>query len=152
IQLVFELRYFVPEMGRNAHSERKTLTVVLEEFRDHGVVYPAAPLRPNTVDVLYGREQLLKQIAASLSPAGQSVLYFLEGLRQVGKTSMLHCLPAYLKPDIASCYVNLDSEWPDNNIYKHISNRVLRALDSGATATVAEAASAGAFLNFVGEV
>lgn len=80
-------------------------------FFDINVGYPVIALKPVENNRLYGRENLLRGLGNSFSSSGQTRIPFLEGVRHVGKTSILYFLAARLNGDLLPVYVNLDTTW-----------------------------------------
>jgi tetratricopeptide (TPR) repeat protein len=94
----------------------------LNPFIDITVDYPVVALRPEENKKLYGRENLLRTLRNSFSRSGQTRIPFLEGVRKVGKTSILYFLASRLPEDYLPIYVNLDTSW--TNLYGLLSLRI----------------------------
>lgn len=83
----------------------------LMPFIDISVDYPVVALRPEESNSLYGRENLLRTLRNSFTYSGQTRIPFLEGVRKVGKTSILYFLASRLTDAFLPVYVNLDTTW-----------------------------------------
>lgn len=107
-------------------------------FIDISVDYPVVALKPEENKKLYGRENLLRTLKNSFTRSGQTRIPFLEGVRKVGKTSILYFLADRLTDGFLPVYVNLDTTW--SNPYQLLAKRIgdeiavktgLEASDSG---------------------
>lgn len=98
----------------------------LVPFLDINVDYPVIALKPDENNKLYGRENLLRGLKNSFTRSGQTRIPFLEGVRKVGKTSILYFLAARLNGDLLPVYVNMDLTWenPFQLLAKRISDEV----------------------------
>jgi tetratricopeptide (TPR) repeat protein len=97
------------ELVEQTFSDQGTKLV---PFFDIDVDYPVIPLKPEENDRLYGRENLLRGLKNSFTRSGQTRIPFLEGVRKVGKTSILYFLAARLSSDdLLPVYVNLETTW-----------------------------------------
>ncbi|RME56010.1 hypothetical protein D6779_11415 [Candidatus Parcubacteria bacterium] len=94
----------------------------LMPFIDISVDYPVVALRPDESSKLFGRENLLRILKNSFTPSGQTRIPFLEGVRKVGKTSILYFLASRLADPFLSVYVNLDTTW--TNFYQLLAKRI----------------------------
>lgn len=107
----------------------------LMPFIDISVNYPVIPLNPAESNKLYGRENLLRTLKNSFAPSGPTRIPFLEGVRKVGKTSILYFLAARLTNAFLPVYVNMETTWvnPYQLLAKAITKEIaLRGrLDSG---------------------
>ncbi len=68
------------------------------------------PLAPREPALFQGRTDVLKKIAASFLGGEQHEKYFLDGIRRVGKTSLLNFLPLHLPPSIIPIPVNVEDD------------------------------------------
>jgi len=103
-----------------------------QPFFDISVEYPVIALKPQDNNKLYGRENLLRTLKNSFTASGQTRIPFLQGVRKVGKTSILYFLAARLPASFLPVYVNLDAAWsnPYQLLAKCVSREMLiRALD-----------------------
>lgn len=93
-------------------------------FVDISVNYPVLALSPAESPRLYGRENLLRTMMNSLTPSGQNVIPFLEGVRKVGKTSILYFLASRVSNSggLLPVYVNFDTEW--SNPFRLLASRI----------------------------
>jgi hypothetical protein len=66
------------------------------------------PLLPTEPGLFQGRDEVLQQIRDSFYGGMQRERYFLDGIRRVGKTSILNFLPASLPPTIMPVVVNME--------------------------------------------
>jgi tetratricopeptide (TPR) repeat protein len=94
----------------------------LMPFIDLSVDYPVVALRPEENNKLYGRENLLRTLKNSFTRSGQTRIPFLEGVRKVGKTSILYFLANRLTNSSLPVYVNLDTSW--TNPYQLLAKRI----------------------------
>lgn len=94
----------------------------LMPFIDISVDYPVIALRPEENSKLYGRENLLRILKNSFTRSGQTRIPFLEGVRKVGKTSILYFLASRLTAPFLPVYVNLDTTW--TNFYQLLAKRI----------------------------
>lgn len=94
----------------------------LMPFIDLSVDYPVVALRPEENNKLYGRENLLRTLKNSFTRSGQTRIPFLEGVRKVGKTSILYFLANRLTDSFLPVYVNLDTSW--DNPYQLLAKRI----------------------------
>lgn len=94
----------------------------LMPFIDLSVDYPVVALRPEENNKLYGRENLLRTLKNSFTHSGQTRIPFLEGVRKVGKTSILYFLANRLADSFLPVYVNLDTSW--DNPYQLLAKRI----------------------------
>ncbi len=94
----------------------------LMPFIDISVDYPVVALRPDENSKLYGRENLLRILKNSFTRSGQARIPFLEGVRKVGKTSILYFLASRLTDPFLPVYVNLDTTW--TNFYQLLAKRI----------------------------
>lgn len=94
----------------------------LVPFIDISVDYPVIALRPEENSKLYGRENLLRILKNSFTRSGQTRIPFLEGVRKVGKTSILYFLASRLTDAFLPVYVNLDTTW--TNLYQVLAKRI----------------------------
>jgi tetratricopeptide (TPR) repeat protein len=107
----------------------------LMPFIDISVDYPVIALQPGENNKLYGRENLLRTLKNSFNRSGQTRIPFLEGVRKVGKTSILYFLKNRLADSFLPVYVNLDTSWtnPYQLLAKEVSKTftVKRGLEFG---------------------
>jgi len=94
----------------------------LMPFIDISVDYPVIALRPDENNKLYGRENLLRILKNSFTRSGQTRIPFLEGVRKVGKTSILYFLASRLADPFLPVYINLDTTW--TNFYQLLAKRI----------------------------
>jgi tetratricopeptide (TPR) repeat protein len=94
----------------------------LVPFVDISVDYPVVALRPEESSKLYGRETLLRTLKNTFTRSGQTRIPFLEGVRKVGKTSILYFLANRLTDPILPVYINLDTTW--TNPYQLFAKRI----------------------------
>ena len=66
------------------------------------------PLKPTEPDLFQGRADLISKISNSFYGGVQRERFFLDGIRRVGKTSILNFLPVYLPDVVFPVPVNLD--------------------------------------------
>jgi hypothetical protein len=66
------------------------------------------PLTLSDADLFHGREDILKKIGNSFYGGKQRERYFLDGIRRVGKTSILNFLPAHLPEYVIPVRANLE--------------------------------------------
>jgi hypothetical protein len=66
------------------------------------------PLGPAEPELFHGRSTLLEQIRSSFSAGSQGERYFFDGIRRVGKTSLLNFLPSHLPPTVFPVLVSFD--------------------------------------------
>jgi hypothetical protein len=69
---------------------------------------PGKPLNPSDPSLFQGREDVLAQIKGSFYGGVQRERYFLDGIRRVGKTSILNFLPNHLPENLIPVRVNFD--------------------------------------------
>ncbi len=93
-------------------------------FLDINVDYPVIALKPDENNRLYGRENLLRGLKNSFTRTGQMRIPFLEGVRKVGKTSILYFLSDRLNGDLLAVYVNMDTTW--DNPYQLLASRIIK--------------------------
>ncbi|MGA2149234.1 MAG: NYN domain-containing protein [Bryobacteraceae bacterium] len=65
-------------------------------------------LDSKTSELFQGRDDDIKKISGSLEEGAQSERYFLDGIRRVGKTSILKMLPSFLPAKIIPVYFNFE--------------------------------------------
>ena len=100
----------------------------LMPFIDISVNYPVTPLEPGESNKLYGRENLLRTLKNSFARSGPTRIPFLEGVRKVGKTSILKFIAARLKDDFLPVYVHLSISW--TNPYQLLAKRISEEIAS----------------------
>jgi hypothetical protein len=66
-------------------------------------------LTPSDADLFHGRNDVIDQIRDSFYGGVQRERLFLDGIRRVGKTSILNFLPRYLPENVIPILVNLDT-------------------------------------------
>lgn len=66
-------------------------------------------LKPSDAELFHGRNDVIDQISDSFYGGIQRERFFLDGIRRVGKTSILNFLPKYLPQNVIPVLVNLDS-------------------------------------------
>ena len=101
-------------------SEQKTQLI---PFTDISVDYPVMALKPDENNKLYGRENLLRTLKNSFAQSGQTRIPFIEGVRKVGKTSILYFLAARLNGGLLPVYVNLETSW--DNPFQYFTSRII---------------------------
>lgn len=67
------------------------------------------PLNPSEPALFHGREDIIGKIGGSFFGGVQRERFFLDGIRRVGKTSILNFLPLHLPPNVFPVFVNLDT-------------------------------------------
>ena len=100
----------------------------LQPFSDISVDYPVVALRPEDSAKLFGRENLLRTLKGSFTPSGPTRIPFLEGVRKVGKTSILYFLASRLPQPFLPVYVNFDKTW--TNAYELMAKEILQVANS----------------------
>ena len=108
------------ELVEQTFSEQKTQLI---PFTDISVNYPVMALNPDETNKLYGRENLLRTLKNSFTRSGQTRIPFLEGVRKVGKTSILYFLAARLNGGLLPVYVNLDTSW--DNPFQYFTSLII---------------------------
>jgi tetratricopeptide (TPR) repeat protein len=126
ISLSVEVSAQVPQLMTESYRESFRVSRLPQVFRDITVSYPAGALKPGQVEELWGRAQMLRDMRRTITRAGQSRIYFLEGVRKVGKTSIMYFLADEMSPDSLWTYVNFDTSW--DNLYERISQGVRESL------------------------
>ena len=94
----------------------------LMPFIDIRVGYPVIAFNPKENNKLYGRDNLLRTLKNSFARSGQTRIPFLEGVRKVGKTSILNFIAARLTDAFLPVYVNLYTTW--TNPYQMLAKRI----------------------------
>ncbi|WP_419656069.1 uncharacterized protein Dvar_51710 [Desulfosarcina variabilis str. Montpellier] len=77
---------------------------VIERIFDAG-----KPLSPERGTLFQGREDVLTRLKNSFVDGVQNARYFLDGIRRVGKTSILNFLPRELPDYVIPVYINFDA-------------------------------------------
>lgn len=108
------------EFAEQSFSDQETRLV---PFLDINIDYPVIALKPDENNRLYGRENLLRGLKNSFTRSGQTRIPFLEGVRKVGKTSILYFLVARLSDDLLPVYVNFDTTW--DNPFRLLARRII---------------------------
>lgn len=67
------------------------------------------PLNPSDPTLFQGREDIIQKIGSSFFGGVQRERFFLDGIRRVGKTSVLNFLPLGLPSNIFPIFLNLDT-------------------------------------------
>jgi len=67
------------------------------------------PLNPAEPTLFHGRNDILGKIRNSFYGGVQRERFFLDGIRRVGKTSILNFLPVHLPESVLPIYINLDT-------------------------------------------
>ncbi len=91
--------------------------------------YPTGSLSPEDVhgSELYGRTNLINQIIRSMGRHRSQATFFLQGPRQMGKTSLLNFVMNEAPNHILPVYINLEKDWSKNepnNIWNYLVRRV----------------------------
>jgi hypothetical protein len=71
-------------------------------------MFQEGPLRPSAPELFQGRNALLNNIRNSFYGGTQRERYFFDGIRRVGKTSILNFLPLYLPENVLPVIANFD--------------------------------------------
>jgi len=93
----------------------KKLTVPVRTFdKALGVVqipklFQEAPLRPSAPELFQGRSLLLNSIKNSFYGGTQRERYFFDGIRRVGKTTILNFLPQYVPDNVIPVISNFET-------------------------------------------
>ena len=66
------------------------------------------PLKLSEPELFQGRSDILNKVKGSFHAGIQREFYFLDGIRRVGKTSILHFLPSFLPNHLVPVLINLD--------------------------------------------
>ena len=69
---------------------------------------PGRPLNPVESDLFQGRDDILNKIKSSFFEGIQRERYFIDGIRRIGKTSILNFLPLNLPENVIPVLINLD--------------------------------------------
>jgi hypothetical protein len=72
------------------------------------VFKPGKPLELKDEALFHGRSELINSVCGSFYGGEQSKRYFLDGIRRVGKTSLLNFLPRYLPDPLLPVNINLE--------------------------------------------
>lgn len=92
--------------------------------------YPTGALDPKDVQggELYGRGAFIKKIVNSLGQSRTQATYLIEGVRQMGKTSLLKFIKQHAPKHVLPIYVNLEAiqSDPERNVWNIIIEQVLR--------------------------
>ena len=93
----------------------KKLTVPVDTFHhalglDHiPKLFQESPLRPSAPELFQGRGGLLSNIRNSFSGGIQRQRYFFDGIRRVGKTTILNFLPDYVSDSVVPVIANFET-------------------------------------------
>jgi hypothetical protein len=117
--------------GESVEQTMSDQVTKLVPFIDINVDYPVIALKPEEGNKLYGRENLLRTLKNSFTRSGQTRIPFLEGVRKVGKTSILYFLASRIGDNLLPVYVNLDTTWtnPFQLLAKRVSDEVAVRID-----------------------
>ena len=103
--------------------------------------YPTGALDPKDVQggELYGRSGFIKRIVSSFGQARVQATYLIEGVRQMGKTSLLKFIKQNAPKHVLPVYVNLEAiqSDPERNVWNTIIEQVLRDDEVAQHATIA---------------
>ena len=69
---------------------------------------PGISLNPKEPALFKGRDDVLQRIGSTFGGGVQRGRFFLDGIRRVGKTSILNFLPTCLPPSVAPVFINLE--------------------------------------------
>lgn len=115
--------------GSSFVSLQQSISLIAGSSEPVWPVYPTGALSPDDVPgaELYGRTPLIRQIQRSLGRDRSQATYFLQGPRQMGKTSLLYFLKERVPDHVLAVYVNLEKRWsrsePDN-VWSYLVQRV----------------------------
>jgi hypothetical protein len=126
-ELVINPRISLQFTGGSLRGECVRLAIGDQEtklmpFIDISVDYPVVALTPEESKKLYGRENLLRTLKNAFTRSGQTRIPFLEGVRKVGKTSILYFLADRLADSSLPVHINLDTTW--TNPYQLLAQRI----------------------------
>jgi hypothetical protein len=92
--------------------------------------YPTGALDPKDVQggELYGRGVFIKRIVSALGNMRAQATYLIEGVRQMGKTSLLKFIRRNAPKHVLPIYVNLEAiqSDPEKNVWNIIIEQILR--------------------------
>jgi hypothetical protein len=70
---------------------------------------PGRALAPDDRRLFLGRDEVLTKIAGSVRPSVQRERYFLDGIRRVGKTSIVNFVPEHLPPNTLAVRLSMNN-------------------------------------------
>ncbi|MCB0571934.1 MAG: ATP-binding protein, partial [Phaeodactylibacter sp.] len=118
--------------------------------------YPTGALSPEDVHgaELYGRAYLISRIIRSLGRHRAQSTFFLQGPRQMGKTSLLNFAINQAPAHVLPVYVNLEKQWSSKepgNIWNYLVNRVQEESSGKAVSPAVSGNDEASLINMVAE-
>jgi tetratricopeptide (TPR) repeat protein len=132
----------LPLLVGAAGSDRRSPLIITCRLNSHSprVILPrSGALLPGDVEELYGiqdqlfgREKIVKELLENLGSTRSSHSYFIQGLRQMGKTSILRFVEDQSPNQVLSVYVNLEFPWGkgrrDQTFWAYTGRQIRQAL------------------------
>lgn len=126
-------------LGAGEQISQLVVSAKLIDREPRVVQLQAGALQPGDMEELYGvsnelfgREAVLKKIIGNLGESRSSKTFYLEGLRQMGKTSILRFVESRSPPHVLSVYVNLElssgASQRDASFWAFVARQIRRAL------------------------